>query len=132
MRTVHYRLLAALWTTGIMLAMSIPAKSVGGVASAFGADKIAHVVLFAAFGGLWLRGLCPPHERGVSKCFRWRGGILFGLGTLFAVGTEAYQSLLPIQRTADPYDAAADLIGLILAFAGYYHYFVRRTDQTSV
>jgi hypothetical protein len=39
---------------------------------------------------------------------------VFRRGLLFAVGTEVYQHLLPVQRMADPYDVTADLLGLAL------------------
>jgi VanZ family protein len=123
--TVHYRLLAGMWTAGIVVALSLPAESFGAAQPEMGADKIAHVVLFAGFGALWLRGLCPPAACDPARCFWWRGGLFFVAGALFAVGTELYQHLLPVQRIADPYDAAADLVGVMLAFVGYYVYHVR-------
>ncbi|MFB6271961.1 MAG: hypothetical protein ABEL51_03600 [Salinibacter sp.] len=131
MKTFHYRVLAILWTVGIVLAMSLPTGNFGTVDSALGLDKLAHVVLFAGFGGLWLRGLCPPEEHGLSSCFRRRGGMLFVAGIFFAAGTEVYQHLLPIQRLADPYDVTADFVGFSLAFVGYFLYHVRRPNRTS-
>lgn len=130
-RTVHYRLLAVLWTGGILLAMSLPAGNLPNPDSSFGLDKIVHVVLFAGFGWLWLRGLCSPDGERVSACFRQRGVGFLVVAVLFAVGTEVYQHLLPIQRLADPYDVMADLVGVLAAFAGYYVYHVRRTTRAS-
>ena len=131
MNTFHYRLLAVLWTAGIVLAMSIPTGGLGDIEPALGADKLVHAILFAGFGGLWLRVLCPPESERMGACFRRRGGALFVIGVLFAAGTEVYQYLLPIQRLADPYDVTADLVGFGLAFVGYYVYFVRRADRAS-
>jgi VanZ family protein len=131
LRTVHYRLLAALWTTGIILAMSLPSDSFARVQPEIGADKVVHVLLFAGFGLLWLRGLCPPDEEGLSRCFRRRGGLFFVAGVLFAAGTEVYQYLLPIQRMADPYDVTADLVGFVVAFVGYYVYHVHWANRMS-
>ncbi len=130
LRTVHYRLLATLWTVGILVALTLPAGSMPDT-QATGIDKIVHAGLFAGFGLLWLRGLCPPDTEGLSACFRWRGGLFFVAGILFAVGTEMYQQLLPLERVADPYDVTADLLGFIVAFVGYYVYHVRRTDRAS-
>jgi VanZ family protein len=130
-KTVHYRLLATLWTAGILLAMSIPTGDLSEIQPALGFDKVIHVILFAGFGLLWLRGLCPPGTEKLARCFRRRGGLFFVVGIMFAVGTEVYQYLLPIQRMADPYDVTADLVGFILAFVGYYVYHVRRTDRMS-
>jgi len=129
--TVHYRLLAGVWTVGIVVALSLPAESFGAARPAMGADKVAHVVLFAGFGVLWLRGLCPPAAHDLARCFWSRGGVLFVVGALFAVGTELYQHLLPVQRIADPYDATADLVGFVLAFVGYYAYHVRPARSPS-
>lgn len=130
-RTVHYRLLAALWTVGILLGMAVPAENLPGPQSFLGLDKIVHVALFAGFGGLWLRGLCPPDSGQIQSCFRRRGGLFFVVGVFFAVATEIYQHLLPIRRLADPYDVTADLVGFTAAFVGYYAYHVRRADRTS-
>lgn len=130
-RTVHYRLLAAVWTVGILFAMTVPAGNLPDTQSFFGVDKIVHVVLFAGFGALWLRGLCPPDGERMFACFWRRSGIFFVVGVLFAGATEIYQHLLPIRRLADPYDVTADLVGFTAAFVGYYVYHGRRTDRTS-
>lgn len=122
LRTVHYQVLAGLWTVGILLALTIPTGSIPEVHSPFGLDKVVHFVLFAGFGLLWLRGLCPPARiRGSSHMSR-RGVLLLVGGVLFAMGTELYQHFAPIGRMADPYDAAADLLGFLVAFAGYQLY----------
>lgn len=130
-RTAHYRLLAAFWTVGILFAMTVPARDLPSTQSFLGFDKIVHALLFAGFGGLWLRGLCPPNSERMFACYRRRGGIFFAVGVLFAGATEVYQHLLPIQRLADPYDVTADLVGFTAAFLGYYVYHVRPTDRTS-
>lgn len=131
LRTVHYRFLAALWTVGILLALAVPTGNLPDAQPTTGLDKIVHAVLFAGFGILWLRGLCPPDGEEISRCFRRRGGLFFLAGVLFAVGTEVYQHLLPVQRVADPYDITADLAGFLAAFVGYYVYHVRRADRAS-
>lgn len=130
LRTAHYRLLAALWTVGILVALTLPAGSMPDTQTT-GMDKLVHGVLFAGFGVLWLRGLCPPDTEHLSTYFRWRGGLFFVAGILFAVGTELYQQLLPLERVADPYDVTADLLGFVVAFVAYYVYHVRRTDRAS-
>jgi len=131
MTTAHYRLLAMLWTAGIVLAMSVPTGDFARVRPEFGVDKIVHAVLFAGFALLWLRGLCPPDEEGFAACLRRRGGLFFVAGVLFAAGTEVYQYLIPVERMPDPYDVTADLIGFVVAFASYYVYHVRRADRRS-
>lgn len=122
LRTVHYRLLAGLWTIGILLTIAIPTGSIPEVQSAFGLDKLVHAVLFSGFGLLWLRGLCPPDRIQQSPGVSGRSLLVLGAGVVFAGVTELYQHIAPIERVADSYDVAADLLGLTLAFAGYYLY----------
>lgn len=131
LRTLHYRLLAVVWTIGIVLIVTIPTGGLPEVRSAVGLDKIVHAALFAGFGILWLRGVCPPDKNGLSSCFPWRGFLLFSAGVLFAAGTEVYQHLAPIARRGGPYDAAADLFGLLVAFGGYYVYHQLLSDRAS-
>lgn len=131
LRTLHYRLLAVVWTIGVILAVTIPTGDLPGVKPGLGLDKIVHAALFAGFGVLWLRGVCPPTKNGLSSCFPWRGVLLFSAGILFAAGTEVYQHLASIARRGGPYDAAADLFGLLVAFGGYYVYHQLLSDRAS-
>lgn len=114
--TTQYRWLAVLWTLGIVAACTIPAASLSPIKPALSADKAIHFGLFAGFGVLWMRVLCPP---GTGASLRRHALRLLGWGSLFAVGTEVYQHLLPIQRRGDPYDALADGVGLLVAVVGY-------------
>lgn len=132
--TTHYRWLAVLWTGAIVLACSLPAASFAGVQPAVGADKVVHVVLFAVFGGLWMRALCPPGPERTWARVRRRGGRLLLLGVLFGVGSEVYQQVLPLQRVADPYDALADVLGLlfgILLYGAYVRWGARKEPSPS-
>lgn len=131
-RTVHYRLLAVFWTIGILLVVTIPTGTVPEVDSALGLDKIVHAVLFGGFGILWLRGLCPPGEEGLSSGVAWRAPVVLAVGILFALATEVYQHVAPIERVGSTYDAAADLVGLLVAFGGYYTYHQHSWNRTSV
>jgi len=98
----YAKLLALLWTLGILAACSIPGTSLPSV-SLWEFDKVAHFALFFGFGalGLW--------------AYPKRAGWVLLAGLAYAVGTEFYQGLLPWPRTPDPYDALANTIGL---FAG--------------
>lgn len=130
LKTIHYRAAALLWTIGIVVACLIPASTLSSVQPTVGLDKLVHVVLFAGFGGLWMRALCPPEvaaERTVL--WRWTVGV-FVIGVGVAVGTEVLQQVAPIRRMGDPYDVLANLLGLSLA-AGGYGYAVRSEAETA-
>lgn len=131
LRTVHYRLLAVLWTIVLVLAVTVPTGNIPRVQSTSGLDKLAHAVLFAGFGILWLRGLCPPVEGGLSSRFPWRGGLFLSVGILFAVATEVYQHLAPIERMGSAYDLGADLFGLLVVYGAYYAYHQHLSPRTS-
>lgn len=135
-RSRTYRILAVLWTVAIIVALSIPVPDLPEVSPALGPDKIAHVVLFAGFGLLWLRAV-RPEETGeaqdapeteqaadaspqtVNRRPWVRIGTTTLVGVLFASGTEVYQGVFMPHRMADPYDAAANVLGLLLAVAAY-------------
>lgn len=124
--TVHYRWMAILWTAFIIIACSIPAVTLTPIQPGLGVDKIVHVGLFAIFGGLWMRVVCPPGRADAQTCLRRRGLAFIALGSLFAGGTELYQHVLPIHRFGDPYDALADGVGLFLGVGAYVLYALRR------
>mgnify|MGYP006424787343 CR=1 FL=1 len=112
--TIHYRWLAGLWTVAILVGFSLPAASLSPVSAVLSFDKAIHFGLFAVFGGLWMRGLCPPGVRDGWARLRRRGVQLFVAGGLFAGGSEVYQHLMPIRRMPDPYDALANVTGLLV------------------
>lgn len=123
--TRHYRWLAVLWTIGMVVAFSLPARSLSSVEPVLSYDKIAHAVLFAGFAGLWMRVLCPPESVSSEQTLIRGGLLLLGIGGGFAAGTEVYQHVLPLGRMGDPYDFLADGIGLLLG-VGLYAWGVRR------
>lgn len=97
--------LSVVWTVAILVACLVPGEDLPVVDFAL-TDKIVHVVLFAVFGLLWLRAV-PARRLAV-----------FGWGVGFAVLIEVLQGSIPfVHRSADPYDVAADVVGLVLAFA---------------
>lgn len=104
------------WTLAILVACSIPGTDIPRLGfDLFEYDKIAHFTLFLGFGWLWLWAL--PDRLGTR--FFWIGfaGIFYG------VATEIYQGMLPWDRTPDPLDALANMLGLFVAIL-----FQGRTD----
>ena len=122
--TTQYRWAAILWTVALLGAFSIPAANIPNVDPALSIDKVVHVILFLGFGVLWMRALCPPALP--APQLRRRGLALVLGGGAFAGLTEVYQHLMPIRRFGDPYDATANLVGLVAAVIGYYAYHTRQ------
>ncbi|MFP4227431.1 MAG: VanZ family protein [Salinivenus sp.] len=117
--TAHYRTAAVLWTAGIVAACLIPASTLSSVEPAVGVDKLAHVILFAGFGGLWMRALCPPGGANAEGLRLRRTLGVLAVGVAVAIGTEFLQHVAPVRRMADPFDVVANLIGLVGAVGGY-------------
>ena len=85
-------------TVLILAAMLAPGSSVPR--SSWNMDKLAHFLLFGGFAWLWLRA--APGA--------WiRVGLV---GLLYGVLTEVAQAVMPGQRTGDPMDVLADVVGL--------------------
>jgi len=68
-----------------------------------GVDKVVHLALFAA-----LAYTCPVDRRRAGLPVV---GLAAGL-VAYAVGSEVLQGVLPLGRTADPLDAAVDVVGV--------------------
>ena len=112
------RRLAVLWTLLIFAACSLPGGQVPDI-SALPIDKFAHFSFFLIFALLWMHA---------SEKALWRRALLVGTGGLmFGIGIEVYQGWLPFSRASDPYDALADIAGLILGLALYLFVTSRRT-----
>jgi len=117
--TTHYRWAALLWTLGIVAACLLPASTLQTVEPAVGVDKVVHFGLFAGFGALWMRVMCPPNSTHSTSDIRRRTFWFALAGAAFAVGTEGLQQVAPVRRVADPFDVVADLAGLVTAVAVY-------------
>lgn len=102
--------LAILWTAIIGLGLGIPLSNVGKIGFD-GIDKVIHFGLFFIFGYLWMVALDRPIGR--------RTAIVFSTGVFFALATEIFQAIMPIDRSGDPADVVADVIGLIAGIAVY-------------
>ncbi len=119
----RWNLVAAVgWTIVILALSTIPAPDLptGRIP---GVDKVAHFILFAAFGWLWIRSFVANVDR------RFKQVVLAGLA--YAVLTELYQGVLPFGREPDAWDAVANSAGL-LAGAVFGRYLVRRSTERGV
>lgn len=114
-----YRGLASLWTIGMLTAFSLPPTSVPAVESALSVDKLIHFGLFFGFGLLWMRALRPPSAEGVADGLQGASLRFVGIGVCFAGGAEWYQQVIPVSRTSDPYDALANVVGLLTSLVVY-------------
>lgn len=103
-------LLAIIWTLGILTACTIPGRDLPSL-NIPSLDKVAHFVVFAGFGWLWMRAL-----RGTPAQKTWR---VLAAGLAYAALTEIYQGLLPFYRSPDLYDALANALGLLAAVLLY-------------
>ena len=104
--------LAIAWTVAILVACSLPGSSIpDSPVLPLSIDKWVHAVMFLGFGSLWLTAL-PG-----------RGWAVFAAGVAYAVAIEVWQAALPVGRSGDPYDALADVVGLMigLALAAWLH-----------
>lgn len=109
----HRQRLATAWSFLILLLCTLPSKSLPQ-APEMGLDKIAHFILFAIWGGLWL-WTYPKQWQKIALT-----GLAFGLFT--EVAQAALSKIFGIERFADWADALADGIGVGFALA--YHHWV--------
>lgn len=95
------RILAFLWTVGIVVALLIPGTTLENVSVGV-SDLLAHTALFGGFGFLWTR-VVPRKRTAVFLAGLALGGFL-----------EIAQWALPINRGAEWLDWIADGVGLLL------------------
>ena len=92
--------IAALWTLAVLAGCTIPGEALRSM-YIFTPDKLYHIAAFVGYALLWLRAGARPRT-------------VLATGLLFGVFIEVWQHTLPIGRSADPYDALADALGLVL------------------
>ena len=95
--------IAIFWTLLILLACSWPGKDIPEVQFE-GFDKVVHVGLFMTWTVLWLL-VYPTKSVHV---------ILAGIA--YGIGIEFYQQIMPLDRSFDWLDIAADSVGVFLGF----------------
>ncbi|MVM31030.1 VanZ family protein [Spirosoma sp. HMF4905] len=97
---IVFRWLAIIWTIIMLIGCLTPHADLPGELVEFN-DKILHAVIFAPFAILWILA-------GFRLDYVLIAGILFG-GLI-----EGLQYILPINRTADWIDLAADGLGTLI------------------
>lgn len=110
MRLFSPRVLAVLWTTFILVGLTLPGSTFPQ-SRLLELDKLVHLVLFMVLALLWL----PALSRGRFD----RGLAILSMLVAFSVLTEIYQGLLPFGRQADMLDAAADAVGALVGFVAW-------------
>jgi VanZ family protein len=96
---------AAAATTAALVLLEMPSSYVPAPAFA-NQDKVEHIALFAMLAVLWRAAGLRPRT-------------VLDAAVVLAVGSEALQGWLGLGRTADVYDALADLVGAILGLAAW-------------
>jgi VanZ family protein len=101
------RIVAIVWTLLVLGLHAIPRSQlrrspVRALTEVEGPDKLAHFVLFALFGILWMWAA------------RSRRGTILIAGLAYAVALEIMQSVAIAGRTGSVSDFVADAVGLVL------------------
>jgi VanZ family protein len=105
-----YILASVLWATAIMVLLLLPRSSIPSLV-VWQADKLGHAGLFAIQTCLLWFSMRAPQETEVSK----NSLVLpFVLASVYGIITELIQNAAAT-RTADPFDALADITGAAIA-----------------
>ena len=83
-------------------------------------DKIAHVLEYGVLGVLLARSALSRRPFSIRLLFT-----IFLIGTLYGISDEIHQKFVP-NRFASPWDALADMIGVILGIIIYWRWKIRR------
>lgn len=100
---IVFRWLAIVWTIIMLIGCLTPHDELPGELVEFN-DKLLHAVIFAPFVVLWILA-------------GFRMDYVFVAGILFGALIEGLQYILPINRSADWVDLAADTLGVVLGVA---------------
>ncbi|GAB3991035.1 hypothetical protein GCM10028807_19890 [Spirosoma daeguense] len=92
--------LGIIWTVIILIGCLTPHAELPGEILTL-SDKALHVAIFVPFGFLWAR---------TGFQFSW----VFVAGTLLGAFIELLQYMLPINRTGEWVDLAADVVGTLV------------------
>jgi VanZ family protein len=97
------------WALLILALSSIPDLSSAGNEFRM-RDKLVHFVEYGILGYLLASAWIPAGAAGL----RWKIAAVLVVGFLFGCVDELYQSLIP-GRSTDPFDVAADALGVMAA-----------------
>lgn len=97
----------ALWATAIAVTVALSLSPPPPMPPVDGGDKIGHLVAYGALAAA-----------AVQLFARWRGVLTAGIGlVLLGVGLEVAQGALTETRMADPMDALANTLGVLMGLA---------------
>ncbi|NBB75070.1 MAG: hypothetical protein GVY35_15580 [Bacteroidetes bacterium] len=128
MTATYYRILAVGWSLAILVAYSVPTTGLPS-STLLQIDKAAHFVMFLGFGFLWMHAIHPRRPDAQRKATSpVRAFALIGVGIGLSVLAELYQTMLP-RRAAEPYDAAANILGVAVAVGAFWWWYPSRTSR---
>ncbi len=100
------------WTLLILAGCSIPGDNIPDISfDLFEEDKLVHFSFFSIFAWLWSKAL--------PDGFSGKLSVVGITGIAYGIATELYQGMLPWDRTPDPMDAVANIIGLLTGILVY-------------
>ena len=112
-----------LWGIVILILSGVPGNyvpSVFGFPDWISPDKLVHIILYAVFVFVLLRGLRKQYSKNeVSKRLIYS---ILGIGIAFGGITEVLQNLVFIRRNGNVYDFIADIIGCLIGLIVYLVY----------
>lgn len=114
------------WAVIILILSGIPGNYIPRVITFrewLGPDKIVHLGMFGVFAFLLLRGINQQYQKPVRRLSIVL--IVLVIGTIFGFILEVLQRYVFVGRSGNPYDMAADIIGLIGGIAVFYIFFER-------
>ena len=115
----RYFLAASAWTAAITVLCLLSADTVDKVSliNIPHKDKVAHFVFYFVFTLLWSKYFRSLHKDGKKARF-----MVFLFAAAWGILIEFCQMLFTVQRSADIYDAAANIAGSIIAIIAIWLY----------
>ena len=113
---------AILWSLAVLILSAIPGNYIPEVSdfwSWLGPDKLAHFALYGGLSFLWLLGLKQYHYKYPRLSYQW---LVVLAGTVFGILLEWMQENVFTGRDGNIYDAAANMLGLMLGLAMFHIY----------